>query len=84
MRYDGFGEYFIIYTRLNHWAETNDIIVIYTQISAEEPFSSEYRGCWDYWGYTREDFPLKTGVKIDPFMKRPKIHQQVKAHRGPR
>lgn len=69
MGYDGFGEYFIIYTGLNEWAENNDIIVIYPQISAEEPFSSDYEGCWDYWGYTREDFPLKSGIQMDAIYK---------------
>jgi len=64
MGWDVEGDYFIILTGLNEWAETNNIIVIYPQITGEEPFYSDIDGCFDYWGYTGEDFALKTGAQM--------------------
>jgi poly(3-hydroxybutyrate) depolymerase len=62
MNYDDAGDYYIAYTGLNEWAEGNDIIVIYPQVSGDR--TEEVDACWDYWGYTREDFALKSALQM--------------------
>ena len=42
----------------NEWAETNGIVVVYPQI---EKSMFNPKGCWDWWGYTDEDYDLRSG-----------------------
>jgi poly(3-hydroxybutyrate) depolymerase len=42
----------------NEWAETNGIVVVYPQI---EKSLFNPKGCWDWWGYTNEDYDLRSG-----------------------
>ena len=55
----------------NEWAEANDIVVLYPQAAPvlrrligmplEWP---NPQGCWDWWGFTGEDFATKSGAQI--------------------
>ena len=55
----------------NEWAEANDIVVLYPQavpvlrrligMPLEWP---NRQGCWDWWGFTGEDFARKSGPQI--------------------
>ena len=47
---------------VNEWAESNNIVVIYPQISAQD---NNDEGCWDFWGYTGEDFMLRSALQIN-------------------
>jgi len=49
---------------LNEWAETNNIIVLYPQISKSELFPSNPEGCWDWWGYTDSNYSNKNGAQL--------------------
>lgn len=46
---------------LNNWAATNQIVVVYPQVnkSAGNP-----NACWDWWGYTGEDYVFRSGKQI--------------------
>ena len=45
----------------NEWAESNNIIVFYPQISSS---LMNPNGCWDWWGYTGSDYSNKKGSQI--------------------
>jgi hypothetical protein len=46
---------------LNEWAETNRIVVIYPQV---EKSLFNPKGCWDWWGYTGDDYDLRSGKQV--------------------
>ena len=56
----------------NRWADTNKIIVLYPQLDSSKEhhsrFDLEYyknpKGCWDWWGFTGNDFAEKSGKQI--------------------
>lgn len=56
------GKDFVSYTGLNDWAESNNIVIIYPQLTTEMLKNPE--GCWDFWGYTGNNFALKTGKQM--------------------
>ena len=56
------GTKFVQYSGLNDWAENNQIVVIYPQLTTE--LIKNPNGCWDFWGYTGSDFALKTGKQM--------------------
>ena len=44
-----------------HWADTNDIVVLFPQVSAS---LTNPKGCWDWWGYTGNDYLTKNAPQI--------------------
>lgn len=63
------GDAFFNNAAYNNWAETNRIVVLYPQATDwSESFFRRYRGnpagCWDWWGYSGEDYASKTGKQI--------------------
>lgn len=47
----------------NHWADSNDIVVLYPQVNASTvPFNPQ--GCWDWYGYTGANYALKSGLQL--------------------
>jgi hypothetical protein len=46
---------------LNEWAETNRIVVVYPQV---EKSLFNPTGCWDWWGYTGDDYDLRSGKQV--------------------
>lgn len=45
----------------NEWAESNKLIVVYPQV---EKSLFNPKGCWDWWGYTNEDYDLRFGKQV--------------------
>lgn len=45
----------------NEWAETNKLIIAYPQV---EKSLFNPKGCWDWWGYTDDDYDLRTGKQV--------------------
>jgi poly(3-hydroxybutyrate) depolymerase len=43
------------------WADTNRLVILYPQVS-ESIFNP--KGCWDWWGYTAEDYLTKEAPQI--------------------
>ncbi|MFD1560429.1 PHB depolymerase family esterase [Paraburkholderia silviterrae] len=57
------GDDFYANTGYNYWADTNNIIVLYPQVNASTiPFNPD--GCWDWFGYTGQDYALKSGSQL--------------------
>lgn len=46
----------------NTWAEQHGTVVLYPQVRASFPENS--LGCWDWWGYTDQDFLTREGQQI--------------------
>ena len=66
---DAIGDAFYTNAGYNEVAESNGIIVLYPQTQAwSESFIFQYtenpRACWDWWGYSGEDFIRRTGKQI--------------------
>lgn len=61
------GDAFYTGAGYNEWAEANNIVVLYPQTTALSykwfPWPNPM-GCWDWWGYTDENFYLKSAVQI--------------------
>jgi poly(3-hydroxybutyrate) depolymerase len=67
LQYQGIiQEQFVQESGINEWADTNNIIVLYPQ--ATSMGQANPLGCWDWWGYTRSDYALKTGPQMQAIM----------------
>ena len=45
----------------NEWAESNKLIIAYPQV---EKSLFNPKGCWDWWGYTNDDYDLRAGKQV--------------------
>ena len=61
----------------NRWADTNRLIVLYPQTltrygwgAADGRWSYLFnpRGCWDWWGYTGEQYATQLGPQVRAVM----------------
>jgi hypothetical protein len=48
----------------NEWAETNQLIVLYPQVDSSKIAPMNPMGCWDWWGYTGDDYATRAGEQI--------------------
>lgn len=46
------------------WADSNDLMVLYPQIAPSAIAPQNPLGCWDWWGYTGDDYLAKTGAQL--------------------
>lgn len=48
----------------NRWADANRIVVLYPQVARSfvSPFNPS--GCWDWWGYTGDDYATRNGLQL--------------------
>jgi len=53
------GDAFVAKTGLNDWAESNNIVVLYPVVAG-----AEVTGCWDWYGYTGDDYDLASAKQI--------------------
>ena len=60
-----FGNRYITTTGYNTIAESNNIIVLYPQVTGMDGGSAQNPdGCWDWWGYTGPDYYSRKAVQI--------------------
>ena len=59
------GLQFIMNAGLNQWADTNNIIIVYSQTASL--IANPTAGCWDIWGYLLEG-DQKYATKSGPQM----------------
>lgn len=57
-----FGTTYVQHTGYNEWADTNNIIVLYPQATAD--FARNPNGCWDWWGYDDPNYSVKSGAQM--------------------
>lgn len=48
---------------LNEWAEANNIIVLYPQVTKNQVLGNP-NSCWDWWGYTGSEYHTKKSVQM--------------------
>jgi len=48
----------------NEWAESNKLLVLYPQVASSKIMPLNPYGCWDWWGYTNENYATKDGPQI--------------------
>lgn len=58
------GDAFAVGAGYNEWAESNHLIVLYPQVDSSKIAPLNPLGCWDWWGYTDEDYATRTGAQI--------------------
>ncbi len=58
------GDDFVKGAGYNQWAETNNIVVFYPQVISSKFTPMNPNGCWDWWGYTNEDYSNQKGPQI--------------------
>ncbi|BDB26914.1 depolymerase [Cupriavidus sp. P-10] len=62
---DDIGDGFARMAGYNEWAEANDLIVLYPQVSRSYSMSAfNPLGAWDWWGYSDPDFHLRAGGQM--------------------
>lgn len=51
-----YGSRYVTTTGYRHWADANDLIVLYPQVEArDDNIVQNPAGCWDWWGYSSLD-----------------------------
>lgn len=62
------GTTFVTKAHLNEYGDTNNMIVLYPQATAN--FSTNPQGCWDWWGYLNAgNYDTHGGAQIEAIMK---------------
>ncbi len=51
-------------TGLNRWADDNQIVVLYPQTKKSLMMPMNPQGCWDWWGYTGDQYATKNGPQL--------------------
>jgi hypothetical protein len=62
-------DHYIQHAGYNEWADTNRLIILYPQTIVGNPATDPFTpvnpfGCWDWWGYTNFNYPVKAGRQI--------------------
>ncbi|WP_333608602.1 extracellular catalytic domain type 2 short-chain-length polyhydroxyalkanoate depolymerase [Arsukibacterium sp.] len=55
---------YITQTGLNEYADTNQLVVFYPQITASKLLPMNPQACWDWWGYSGDDYMLRSGAQL--------------------
>ncbi|HSV46897.1 MAG TPA: PHB depolymerase family esterase [Ramlibacter sp.] len=58
------GDKFYKETGYNNWADSNQILVLYPQVDKSTSSPSNPYGCWDWWGYTGDNYAHKSSVQM--------------------
>ncbi len=61
---DFVGNEYAKHSGLNEWAAANNMIVLYPQVQKSNMFPINPQGCWDWWGYTDENYANQDGPQI--------------------
>lgn len=66
------GEAYVRKTGLNHYADSEQLVILYPQV---EKSTFNPLGCWDWWGYSGANYLSKEGAQLKA------VHQLVEAIR---
>lgn len=59
------GDAYLTQTGLNHYADTNNLVVLYPQAA---PSALNPHGCWDWWGYSSEQYISQQAPQLQAVM----------------
>ncbi|MGI9237981.1 MAG: extracellular catalytic domain type 2 short-chain-length polyhydroxyalkanoate depolymerase [Woeseiaceae bacterium] len=62
------GDAFAAGAGYNEWAESNNLLVLYPQAASSKIAPLNPMGCWDWWGYTGDDYATKSGLQVAAIM----------------
>ena len=51
-------------TGINQWAASNNLIILYPQVTKSTMMPMNPQACWDWWGYTDANYANKDGKQI--------------------
>jgi poly(3-hydroxybutyrate) depolymerase len=55
---------YVEHNGLNNWADNNHLVVLYPQTKNSMFMPLNPQGCWDWWGYTGDDYATQNGPQI--------------------
>ena len=55
---------FATLTGYNRWADSNDLLVLYPQVESSAMAPLNPNGCWDWWGYTGDDYATRSASQM--------------------
>ncbi|MFK7958067.1 MAG: hypothetical protein AB8B96_18365 [Lysobacterales bacterium] len=58
------GDAFVLTAGYNRWADALDLVVLYPQVASSSLAPMNPLGCWDWWGYTGDDYVTKSAPQI--------------------
>ncbi len=58
------GDAFAAGAGYNEWAESNRLLVLYPQVASSKIAPLNPMGCWDWWGYTDDNYATRDGAQI--------------------
>jgi poly(3-hydroxybutyrate) depolymerase len=58
------GTDFVRKAGYNRWAGANRIVVLYPQVERSLVWPFNPKGCWDWWGYSGDDYATRKGAQI--------------------
>ena len=58
------GEAFVRDAGYNRWADLHDLVVLYPQVRSSWFWPLNPQGCWDWWGYTGDDYATRDGRQV--------------------
>ncbi|MCU7555314.1 polyhydroxybutyrate depolymerase [Alteromonas sp. ASW11-19] len=61
---DAVDDAYITGTGLNRWADDNHMVVVYPQTRKSLFMPLNPQGCWDWWGYTSDDYATRDGHQL--------------------
>lgn len=61
---DAVGDAFVANNGLNQWAESNNLVILYPQTKKSTFLPLNPQGCWDWWGYTGDDYANAKGPQL--------------------
>jgi poly(3-hydroxybutyrate) depolymerase len=57
------GEAFAADAGYNQWADSRRLLVLYPQVDSSKIAPMNPYGCWDWWGYTGDEYATKRGAQ---------------------
>jgi len=67
--FDALGTQFADRSYLDHYADTNNLIILYPQAKTTYWPTYNPNGCWDWWGYTGTAYATRDGAQIRTIMR---------------
>ncbi|MDN4501306.1 PHB depolymerase family esterase [Alteromonadaceae bacterium BrNp21-10] len=58
------GDQYPKLTGINQWADNHNTVVLYPQTNTSTLMPMNPQGCWDWWGYTDENYATNKGQQI--------------------
>ena len=58
------GTDFIMLSGYLSWAEANNIVLAFPQVEKSMMAPLNPHGCWDWWGYTGDDYHRRSGKQM--------------------